>query len=99
MTVVRQGQSHLKPQYIAPTADPNSDHWRGKTNTVVLPVDTVGETHSGHLKAYKKPMPATLKDPPPVTPVAKHGSVIGDDGQKVYYSGRNRSGRNSKGKK
>ena len=62
----------LSPQFPAPSANPNSEHWKSHTNCSTLP-----EREFPPLKA---PVVKTIKTPPPKTPVSKHGTLASDGG-------------------
>ena len=58
-------------EFIAPQADPTSAHWKSHTNKCVLP-------YGRDLPWHPKPIPWTLKNPPPLTPDLKHGTLQSD---------------------
>src|SRR5437867_12007006 len=64
--------SKLSPQYPAPQANPNSARWKSHTNCSVLRDREFGDKQA--------PTVDTIKNPPPLTPVTKHGTLVTHDG-------------------
>lgn len=79
--------STLKPQYPAEQANPNGANWKAHTNCSVLP--------DRSFPPKKAPSVETIKNPPPLTPVSKHGTLITDDGNGGLLRSRARSDKGS----
>ena len=89
--IPKQGDSYLRPQFIAPQADPNSKQWKSVVNTSVLPARR-------DVKPLPiKPDPHSILHPPVMqTPQATSGTLLGEDGS---GSGKRRSHIRGKGKR
>ena len=73
--------------FPAPQANPNSANWKAHTNCSVL--------RDREFPPKKAPSVETIKNPPPLTPVAKRGTLAGDDGNGAYLKTRAKSDKGS----
>lgn len=71
--------STLKPQYPAEQANPNGRHWKDHTNGCTL--------RDREFPLEAAPAVGTIADPPPLTPVSKHGSLL-KDGKNLLLASR-----------
>lgn len=68
----------LRPQFPAEIASPSGKHWQSRTNKSVL--------RDREFPSLDAPDVQTIKNPPPVTPVSKRGSLVSDGGSSKLRS-------------